>query len=181
MKDSAYLFSASICVTSLLFVTLLHTFLFSIPKGWFPTLNGKTLALDYAKKSQNLRLKCFFLLYLSQIFIFYLFGPAGIADNVGTIFIPHYFSFIEHTFVVQKVSAGGSVIEDSRSLQLTCGFIVRIKTNLSFKVLFWLVLQITTAIIKISKKKFNTGQLVITGYIFVETRVKVIRKLNSSA
>ena len=71
------------------------------------------------------------------------------ADNVGSIFISHYFSFIEYTLVVQKVSAGSSVIDDSRSLKLTCGFIVRIETNLSCKVLFWLALLIITAIIKI--------------------------------
>ena len=76
----------------------------------------------------------------------------GMADNVGSIFISRYFSFIEHTLAVQKVSTESSVIEDSRSLQLTCGFIVRIDTNLSCKVLFWLALLIITAIIKISKK-----------------------------
>lgn len=50
------------------------------------------------------------------------------------------------------MSAGSSVIDDSRSLKLTCGFIVRTETNLSCKVLFWLALLIITPLINISKK-----------------------------
>lgn len=119
----------------------------------YARLTGQKLSLDYAEKNQKLRKRLFvFFSSLCQVYILVRQVQSLFADNVGCIFISHYFSLIEHTVVIQKVGAGVSVIEDSGSPKLTCGFIVRIETNLSCKVLFWLAFLIITAIIKISKK-----------------------------
>ena len=74
MKDSDYLFSASICVTGPLFVTLVRTFLFLIQKAWFPMRvelkNMITRLYREKPKAKNKPSGVSFLCYLSQAFIF---------------------------------------------------------------------------------------------------------------
>ena len=125
IKDSDYLFPASVCVTSPLFVTLLRTFLFSIQLDFTRVERKNISARLYAEKSQKPILKgVFLLLYLSQVFIFV---RQALQKIILGLFLSRitFSSSRTHTLVVQKASAGGSVIEDSRSLKLTCGFIVR--------------------------------------------------------
>ena len=91
IKESDYLFSASICVTSPLFVTLLRTFLCLIQKAWFPMgVERKNMIARLYREKPKAKNEGFFSV-LSFPSFYLCLCSTGMADNVGSIFISHYF------------------------------------------------------------------------------------------